>query len=62
VDPVSKVTKKGWWSSSSRRMPAYQALGPEFKLQYCQKNKKRVEFFLETDLLVSRFALGPDWF
>jgi hypothetical protein len=44
-DSISEVpiTKKGWWSGSSNRVAVWQAWGPEFKLQYCQKKKKERE-------------------
>jgi hypothetical protein len=36
--PAQASEKKGWWSGSSGRVPASQVWGPEFKLQYSQKN------------------------
>jgi hypothetical protein len=34
-DPILKmlITKQGWWNGSSGRVPAQQALGPQFKPQ-----------------------------
>jgi hypothetical protein len=34
---------KGWGCGSSGELPAWQPLGPEFKPQYHQKNKKEKE-------------------
>jgi hypothetical protein len=55
-DPISKIpnTKKGWWSGSSRRAPAEQVWGSEFKHQHNHNNNKK-EFGL--DMLTLRCHL-----
>jgi hypothetical protein len=41
--PISKNSqhKKGWWHSSSGRVPAQQMPGPGSNPQYWQKKKKK---------------------
>jgi hypothetical protein len=41
ISSLLNAQKKGWWSGSSRRAPAQQVLGLEFKLEYCPKNEKK---------------------